>query len=607
MVTNEADYLFEASWEVCNKVGGIYTVLTSKAAQMQSYYKNYYLIGPYFEHNAKTEFLQQPIPYEFKKAFDSLSSEGINCHYGIWDNLKGKPKVILVDFMGTAGRKNIMKEQYWNDYKIDSLRGYWDFEEPLLWSNAVGKILETLKNTTLQNNNVVAQFHEWMSSFALLYLKKNCKSIATVFTTHATVLGRALAGNGVDLYHVMDKVDPTTEAYKCGVEAKHLTEKSAALSADVFTTVSEITGIEAEKFLGRKPDILLYNGLDIAQFPSFEEISIKHRISRDRLREFLTYYYFPYYTLDMDKHLIFYTSGRFEYRNKGYDILVKALGKLNQMLKDNQDINTNTVTVFFWIPMEHHGLKIDVLENKNYYMNIKSYINSNGPEILTRLIYDAMSRKQDIGGSLVNPSFLNHLKKDLSAFERRGNPSFTTHNIDEQNNTLINAFKQNNLLNRKEDMVKVILEPVYIDGSDGFIDLSQYDVISGCHFGLFPSYYEPWGYTPLESVALGVPALTTDMSGFGRFFKNLGLKNDGVHILERLDRPEDAVIEDLSLTMYRYLKYDKQERADLKLNAKRDSAMADWKIFAENYVNAHNMALRRVMESLHTPDALAQK
>jgi len=588
-----ADYMFEVSFEICNKVGGIYTVITSKAEQMQLHYKNYYVIGPYYEQHAKMEFTEEKPSDIFKLAFDELQKENIRCHYGTWDDVKGKPKVILIEFLGIVDQKNYLKGMFWNDYQIDSLRGNWDFEEPMLWSYCVGKLIHKLYDTSLHGKKIVAQFHEWLSAFGLLYLKKNCKVVGTVFTTHATVLGRSLSANGIDLYNSLNDIDVMHEAYRFDVESKHLTEKAAALNADVFTTVSEITGIEAEKFLSRKPDVLLYNGLDIEKFPGFEDISIKHRISRDRIREFLTYYYFPYYTFDVDKNLIFFTIGRYEYHNKGYDLLIKALGKLNDLLKHDPS-SVHSVTVFFWIPMEQHGLKIEVLENKNYYMHIKNYVQANGTEILTRLIYDVISRKEHVEQGMMTDTFIQDLRKDLLAFERKGNPSLSTHNVDEQNNQVMAAFKQNGLLNRKEDMVKVIVEPVYLDGNDGFIDLTYYDAIIGCHLGLFPSYYEPWGYTPLESVALGVPALTTDLSGFGLFIKNHAVQKEGIYLLERLNKPEDVVVNDFANIMHKFTKFTQQQRVECKLNAKNFSALADWKIFVEYYINAHNLAIEKI-------------
>jgi glycogen synthase len=588
-----ADYVFETSWEVCNKVGGIYTVLTSKVEHMKMRYKNYYLVGPYIQQHAQSEFTEEEPPEIFKVAFDQLRAENIICHYGSWDDVKGKPKVILLEFFGILDKKNEIKAKFWEDYGIDSMKGYWDYEEPSMWSYCVGKMIHKIYDTALKGKNVVAQFHEWLSAFGLLYLKKNCKSVATIFTTHATVLGRTLASHGVNLYASLNNLDPISEAYKYDVASKHLTEKAAAVHADIFTTVSDITGIEAEKFLSRKPDVILYNGLDIDAFPGFEDISIKHRASREKIREFLTYYYFPYYTFDVDKNLMFYTIGRYEYHNKGYDLLVRALGQLNELLKKDSS-SQHTVTVFFWIPMEQHGLKIEVLENKNYYMHIKNYINANGTDILTRMIYDVISRKEHAVHDIVQDSFVQGLRKDIIAFERKGNPPISTHNMDEQNSPLVVNLKQNGLLNRREDMVKVIIEPVYLDGNDGFIDLTYYDAIIGCHLGLFPSYYEPWGYTPLESVALGVPALTTDLSGFGLFVKNHTSRKEGVYVLERHNKDDSEILQNFTNILLKFTKFTQQERTECKLNAKNLSELADWKIFAEYYFNAYSMALQKV-------------
>lgn len=588
-----ADYVFETSWEVCNKVGGIHTVLTSKIDIMKAHYNNYYMIGPYIEQRARSEFTEEPLPEVFRRPFERLRSENILCHYGTWDDVKGKPKVILVEFFGMLDKKNNIKSEYWTDYAIDSMKGYWDFEEPAMWSYCVGRLIHAVYDDSLRGKNVVAQFHEWLSAFGLLYLKKYCKDVATVFTTHATVLGRTLASNGVNLYAELDHLNPLNEAYRFNVEAKHLTEKAAAIHADIFTTVSEITGIESERFLSRKPEVILYNGLDIDKFPGFEDVSIKHRASREKIREFLTYYFFPYYTFDIDKNLIFYTAGRYEYHNKGYDALLKALGRLNERLKREGD-HAHTVTMFFWIPMEQHGLKIEVLENKNYYMHIKNYINVNGTDIMTRMIYDIVSRKGEVVPDIFKDTFMQGLRKDVAIFERKGHPPMSTHNIDEQNNQLAVALRQNGLLNRKEDMVKVVIEPVYLDGNDGFIDLTYYDAIVGCHLGLFPSYYEPWGYTPLESVALGIPALTTDLSGFGLFVKNHSLSKEGVYVLERHNKDEDAMIQNFTDILSRFMKFNQQQRTDCKLNAKNVSASADWKLFAEYYFNAHNMALQKL-------------
>src|SRR3989338_6777562 len=260
------------------------------------YGDNYFMIGPYFASKALAEF-QEELPNEFcKAAFDELKKFGVMCHFGKW-LIEGKPSVILIDFVNYKNRVNDIKHELWDWYKIDSLRAPPDYDDPVVWAYAVGILIERLSGC-YDNKKIAAHFHEWLSGVGLLYLKKKKIKIATIFTTHATVVGRTLASSNVDLYNVLNKINPDHEVYKYNVEAKHLVEKNSAAFADAFTTVSEITGMEAEYLLKKKPDVLLPNGLDIGKFPTFEEAMIKHRLQRDRMREFMLYHFFPYYTFD---------------------------------------------------------------------------------------------------------------------------------------------------------------------------------------------------------------------------------------------------------------------------------------------------------------------
>ncbi|NTV24347.1 MAG: alpha-glucan family phosphorylase, partial [Nanoarchaeota archaeon] len=273
-----ADYLFEVSWEVCNKVGGIYTVVTSKIHPMLKFYKeNYYAVGPYLESSTKSEFKEKVPPQIFKEIFEKLHSIGIMCYFGSW-RIDGEPNVILVDYRNYSYRNNEIKARLWEKFGIDSLNSqYHDYDEPILWSTCVGIFLEEFASRS-PGKKIVGHFHEWLAGGGLLHLKGNNVKVATVFTTHATMLGRTLAGNHIDLYMELEKTNPEERAYQFGIQDKFLTEKACAKHADVFTTVSEITGIEATHFLGKKPDCLLPNGLDIERFPTFEESSIKHKL-----------------------------------------------------------------------------------------------------------------------------------------------------------------------------------------------------------------------------------------------------------------------------------------------------------------------------------------
>ncbi len=588
----QADYLFEASWEVCNKVGGIYTVIKSKTNLTRQHYRNYFVVGPYFAEKASIDFQPGAMPDFLNQPFEELKSIGVVPHFGKWVDAEGEPFAILLDCSGFAKEKDTIKAQLWEQYQIDSLGAGWDFEEPSIWSRAVGILLAAV-GRSLEGKSVVVQCHEWLSAGAILYLKHINSRVATVFTTHATMLGRSIAGSGDDLYALLDHMDPEKEAYKHQVQAKFLTERAVAHAADVFTTVSETTGMEAEKILHRKPDVLTLNGLDIDKFPTIEETSIKHVTCRERIREFLTFYFFPYYAFDLDENLTFFIMGRNEFRNKGLDIFIKALGELNRHLM--QQKTARTISVFFWIPLGQTGVKTEILENKNYYQHIKSFVYGNDDEILKRITYDFLLERNPSKESIFTKKFILDARKNIAHFKRKGNPPLCTHNlIDEQRNEIIQALLREGLDNREDDKVKAILYPVYLDGNDGLINLNLYDCIAGSHLGVFPSYYEPWGYTPLESIALGTAAVTSDLAGFGRFIQPfVKHKNPGLWVLPRLKKAPDQELKAFVDILQHYTDFRHNERVQNKMNAKNLAALADWRALIRYYVQAHNLALEK--------------
>jgi len=587
----KADYLFELSWEVCNKVGGINTVLKTKAPLMTERYQRYVLIGPYFERNATLELEPHEPPAEIAAAIKELAEQGIMCKFGTWQ-IKGEPDAILIDSSSLIAKKDELKSWLWEKYKVDSLGAGWDYDEPIIFCAAAAKLLAAIEKR-LPEKKLVAHCHEWMAGATLLFLKGNGSRIKTTFTTHATMLGRAISGDGGNLYEELDTMDPIQRAYYHRVQAKHLTEVACARECSTFTTVSEITGMEAQKLLGRKPDVLVLNGLDISKFPTFEETSIKHLTCREKLREFLAYYFYPYYAFPIEHNIMMFITGRFEFKNKGIDLTIKALGRLNELLK--ADATPRTVTVFFWIPMGSGSVRMDLLENKNYYTHIRNYIHYNSDAILKKVLYDFLSHKDLTSETLFTKDFMQGMKKDILQFKRPGNPPLATNYLtDEQNNEAIRAFYANGLDNRQENPVKVIIQPVYLDGNDGLHNLSYYDAIAGTHLGLFPSYYEPWGYTPLETAAMGVSAVTTDLAGFGLFIEpHIDDEHPGIRVLHRFKRPEHDVVEDFAQLLFRFARLSHAERVQNKLAAKTLAAMCDWDKFIEFYVEAHNKALEK--------------
>ena len=589
----KADIVFEVSWEVCNKVGGIYTVVRSKAARMVEVYgNNYFLVGPYFGAMAVGQF-QEELPEQFcKSPFEELKKLGIICHYGKWI-VDGNPTVILIDFVNFKGKSNEIKKELWESYKIDSLRASRDYDEPVVFAYAAGMLIEMLSKC-FDKKKIVAHFHEWLSGPGLLYLKKRNAMIGTVFTTHATVLGRTLASANVDLYNVWDKINPDEEIYRHNIESKHLVEKNSALFADSFTTVSEITGMEALHLLKKKPDVILPNGLDISKFPSFEEITIRHGFFRDKIKEFMLHYFFPYYNFDLKETLIYFLAGRYEFHDKGIDIYIRALGKLNERLKESKI--GKKIIAFIWVPANIRNIRPELLENKTMFQRIKSAIEEVSPEVQKNILYSIISGNEISKETLFDETFLLEIKSSLSQFAKKGNPPLLTHDLYDENDAIIKSIISAELTNSKDDNVKIIYYPIYLSGADGLLNLGYYEAMQGSHLGIFPSYYEPWGYTPLEAGALGVSSVTTDLAGFGRYFCAECQKPQvpGIFVLKRLNKSDEEVTNQLVDVMFNFANLSKEERIANKLSAREAASMADWKIFVSNYIKAHNMAVEKV-------------
>jgi len=592
----DAKHCFEVSFEVCNKVGGIYTVVASKARQMiKQYGDGYITIGPYFPKKAFGVFEEKMPPDDIKKVFDTLHSEGIDCHYGTW-LVTGNPKAILIDFSQFTKHTDGIKKELWDKFQLDTLgTTYYDVDEPLVWSWAAGKFIAGLAHSL--EGPIVAHCHEWLTGGCLLYLKGVGAHVATVFTTHATMLGRTLASQDVKLYDILDRINPEQEARSRGqgLWAKYQMERLCAQQAHAFTTVSEITGIEAEKLLGRKPDVLLFNGLDMEKFPTFEESSVRHKLFKDKIFDYIMYHFFPYYSFDLGNTLIYFLSGRYEFHDKGIDVFIRALGKLNDKLK--KDKIPKTVVVFLWVPGNIRGVKAEVLENKTYYSDIKGFIEDNVIDIEHNVIHSVLSRTPIQDSTIFSEEEQEEIKRRALRFKRKGIPPLSTHDLyDEGNDPIMRTLIDVGLDNCDDDLVKVVYYPIYLTGTDGLLNLSYYESMQGAHLGVFPSYYEPWGYTPLEAGALGVPSVTSDLAGFGRYICNECKQgpDPGIWTLQRYQKNDEQVIEQLATILYYYTTLDKQRRIENKITARAVAETCDWKEFISRYVEAHDFAVKKL-------------
>lgn len=592
------DIIYEVSWETCNKVGGIYTVLRSKAAQMVHHYgERYVVVGPFFDlERLKGEFEELPMPDICKTACSALPELGIRLHWGRW-LVPGSPRALLIDFSEYLSQANDIKRQLWDAYQIDSLNTGDEVNHPLVWSWCAGMVIDALAKEAA-SASTVAHFHEWLSGAGLLYLAKEKSPVKTVFTTHATMVGRSLASSGVPLYDDLEKFNATEEAYRLGVATKHLLEKASATHASVLTTVSEITGTEVQYFLERKPDYLLPNGLDMGAYPTLEEIAIRHRVARDQMREFLFYYFLPYYTLDISNTLFYFISGRYEVRNKGIDMYIWALKKLNEELKKKKD--AKTIISFLFIPTEVRAIYPALIEQREQFRDMQRMLQEVHDTLVSNVMFQAFSRKSISLESLLGDERSADFQKKIKKFKRTGTPPIATHELADENDYIIKLLREAGLANAPEDKVKVIYYPIYMNGGDGILNLEYREVIEGSHFGVFPSFYEPWGYTPLETAALGVASLTTDMSGFGQFIVDLRKANkipdkspQGIYVLERNGHRDEQIVQDLTAMMAEFEQFSRDQRVENKIAARRVAEQADWKELVTYYFQAHQEALQK--------------
>src|SRR3989338_1681795 len=589
----------EVGYEVANKVGGIYTVLSSKAEMMCNNIRDYYAIGPYYENSAAIEFEKSQPSEEIKRVFDSLKNNyGITCHFGNW-LIDGRPKCILIEPGSMREKINDIKKDMWEKFGVDSLSADWWYDEPLPWSRATGVVIGELYRAGIFGEKLIAHFHEWLSGSGLLYVKTNHQEIKTVFTTHSTVLGRTIAENGrEDIYTLINNGlskkeyahDEKAREYMCG--SKHTLEKATALASHVFTAVSETAAVECEYILGRKPDVILPNGLNMYRFPSMEDISSMHLRLRNRVRRFLMSYFSPYYGFDPKNNIIFFISGRFEFHNKGIDIFIDALGRLNQRLKATN--NKQNVVVFIWIPERTIERKRDVLEDLALFDHAEDIIKEEGKKIQNRIIKSFAKGELPQSAKIFDNQFLGDMKRMELQLK-------TTHNKNQpvtpfdlfSENFITDALRKNGLMNKKDDKVKIIYYPAYLSTTDGLLGMNYYDAMIACHVGIFPSYYESWGYTPLEAAALGLQSITTDLSGFGRFILPKLEKDDmSIMVLKRQNVPQHEVVDNLTNMLFEIYQMPKKQRGQMKIRAKHLSMLADWGILIKEYIKAYNLAMK---------------
>ena len=541
----QPDYLFEVSWEVCNKVGGIYTVIATKALHLQGQLgRRHIFIGPdvWMHRAGNPDFLEDPMLYRSWKA--QALSEGLRFRVGRW-NIPGKPVAILVDYKQFLPQADDILATLWRDYGVDSLTGNWDYKESAVFGVMAGRVIESFWNYNLHGGEkVVAQFHEWQTGAGILHLKSSGIPVATVFTTHATMMGRCLAGNNLPLYNDITTYNGDEMARRFNVMAIYSLEKKSAQNADAFTTVSDITAKECAQFLERPVDVVTPNGFENSFTPASDEEYVRlHDAARQRLVEVAT----AMSAEEVPNNALFIgIGGRYEFRNKGIDVFIDALDRLNR-----SDYDGRSIQAFIMIPSGHHGPDREVVAKLS---------GEGDPNYQTQTSHVLMNADYD---------------------------------------TITHRLQEVGLTNSLGDKVKVYFIPSYLNGDDGVFNMPYYDLLCGMDLALFPSYYEPWGYTPLEALAFRVPTLTTSLAGFGLWVQTHYKKeHPGITVLTRDDANYDEVVDGTAARIRELAALDKEHRKEYRENAREVAQIALWENQIVYYQEAYSIALAKIKDRL---------
>lgn len=536
------EYLFESSWEVCNKVGGIYTVLSTKAHTLQQIFKDKLIfIGP--------DVWADTTPLDFEEDQNLFSDwqahaanvEGLRVKTGRW-KVPGNPPVILVDFKPFFVERDAFFYSMWENFQVDSIHAYGDYEESCIFAYATGKVIESFyRYYHLENKKVAAHFNEWMLGMGALYVQKQLPDVATLFTTHATSIGRSIAGNNKALYAYMDGYNGDQMAKELNMEAKHSVEKQTAHHVDCFTTVSDITARECKQLLDKEPDVVTPNGFE----PNFVPEGKNYLLKREEARRILLNVAEKLLGCPIDPHaLLISTSGRYEYRNKGIDVFIEAMNRIRTSGRLQRE-----VVAFLMVPAWIRAPRADLKEV------IEKDIQTTAP---------------------LQIPFITHW----------------LHNMMEDK--VLNYINHGGFTNAASDKLKVIFVPCYLDGQGGIFNRTYYDLLIGMDATVYPSYYEPWGYTPLESIAFGIPTITTNLAGFGMWAKRHVSGNDiseGVAVINRTDFNYFEVADAITESVLSLIQKDNFEVEAIRQRCFDLAKKAEWSKFITYYQQAFDIAL----------------
>ncbi|MEI7582966.1 glycogen synthase [Runella sp.] len=600
LITNsKKKLLFEVSWEICNQIGGIYTVIRSKVPSMiEKWGDRYCMIGPFFAKQAAEDFepIYQLDDSPIGRVVRKLRSMGLTVHYGYWLLVTGKPKVLLFDIKSIRSRIDQARSDFQEDHQIRDFSSDELVNQVMAFGEMVRLFLVEFVAETSPFEEVVAHFHEWMSSSGLPKLYADKVNIATVFTTHATLLGRYIAQNESTYRSKLEKFNWLQEARRYGIEAQVTIERMAAQSAGTFTTISDIVAQECIHFLGRVPDLVTPNGIKLEHFAQYELETLHHK-NRKHIHKFVMGHFFPSYTFDLDKTIYFFSSGRYEYKNKGFDMTLEALTLLNKKMKKAR-MNT-TVVMFIITNQKVRSINAGVINSHVILNELETTCKSIQKEVGNRLFRSVVSSSDTQFPDLndfVDESVKYKRGRTILNWRTEKLPAYVTHDMVEEDD-IVDYCRRTNLINNRLDKVKVVYHPEFINVSNPLFGLDYGQFVCGCHLGIFPSFYEPWGYTPQECVVRGVPTVTSNLSGFGHYITQTMPNHDerGIYVVNRESQTYPESVEQLTDIMYRFVKMMRRNTEDKvdRIRAENGLEKFSWHNMRTHYDTAHEIALKR--------------
>lgn len=629
--SNNNHWLFEISHEAANKVGGIYTVIRSKCGvTTEEWGDQYCLLGPYKEVQARTEI--EPFEYTedsaFYKVVSQLRQKGWHVVTGRW-LVDGNPQVVLFDVGSAAWQLNEMKQDLWQSSGIGIPHADTECNDAAIFGYMVAEFIQLFRAAVdngcsgdgdNNNNNstgstagsdydsapqspsphsrpprIVAHFHEWLSGIGLVVLRIRKVDVATVFTTHATLLGRFLCAGNTDFYNNLAYFNIDEEAGRRQIYHRYCMERAATHLTHCFTTVSEITGLEAEHLLKRKPDIVTPNGLNVKKFSAIHEFQNLHALSKCKINDFIRGHFYGHYDFNLDKTLYFFIAGRYEFGNKGADVFIEALSRLNHYLKSSR--SDVTVVAFLIFPTQTNNFNVESLRGHAVTKTLKDTIDDVQKKVGARMFEICLTGELPDSSDLLTREDLVRLKRCIFSMQRSSLPPITTHNVvADSEDPVLTALRRCQLFNDRYDRVKVIFHPEFLSHTNPLLGMDYEEFVRGCHMGIFPSYYEPWGYTPAECTVMGIPSMTTNLSGFGCFMADhiADPMSYGIYIVDRRNIALEESIQQLAHYMYDFTRLSRRQRIIQRNRTERLSELLDWRNLGIYYRRARQMALNAV-------------